>query len=556
VNAAQWLVQALQAEGVSVLFGYPGGTIMPFYDALLGSKLHHVLVRHEQGAALAANGYARRSGRVGVCVATSGPGATNLVTGLADALLDSVPMVCITGQVASTVMGTDAFQELDVFGMTMPIVKHNFLVRRVEDLPDVVHEAFRLAREGRPGPVLIDLPKDVQLANADHLPAPAPSTVEAIDNPFPVGLVDALAEIGSAQRPVIYAGGGIAIANVVDEFRAFVEYSNIPTVVTMRALGALPVGHPLLLGMLGMHGSQAANLAVQESDLLIVVGARFDDRATGKLNTFAPHARIVHLDGDQGEIGKLRFADVALHGELGGSLRALYAASTDCAPWRALCQERVQRFAARYDAPGSGIYAPALLKQLSELEPDAVVCCDVGQHQMWVAQHWAIAHPRNHLSSAGLGTMGFGLPAAIGAQMADPEARVICVSGDGSFQMNIQELATMARERLPIKIVLLDNQALGMVRQWQELFFDERYSAVDLSDNPDFCKIAEAYRIPSRSIQRRDQVADALRELLAAPGPMLLHVAIDQKANVWPLVPPNCSNAEMLTEENVPCVTA
>lgn len=548
MNAAQWLVQALQAEGVSVLFGYPGGTIMPFYDALLGSKLHHVLVRHEQGAALAANGYARRSGRVGVCVATSGPGATNLVTGLADALLDSVPMVCITGQVASTVMGTDAFQELDVFGMTMPIVKHNFLVRRVEDLPDVVHEAFRLAREGRPGPVLIDLPKDVQLANADHLPAPAPSTVEAIDNPFPVGLVDALAEIGSAQRPVIYAGGGIAIANVVDEFRAFVEYSNIPTVVTMRALGALPVGHPLLLGMLGMHGSQAANLAVQEADLLIVVGARFDDRATGKLNTFAPHARIVHLDGDQGEIGKLRFADVALHGELGGSLRALYAASTDCAPWRALCQERVQRFAARYDAPGSGIYAPALLKQLSEIEPDAVVCCDVGQHQMWVAQHWAIAHPRNHLSSAGLGTMGFGLPAAIGAQMADPGARVICVSGDGSFQMNIQELATMARERLPIKIVLLDNQALGMVRQWQELFFDERYSAVDLSDNPDFCKIAEAYRIPSRSIQRRDQVADALRELLAAPGPMLLHVAIDQKANVWPLVPPNCSNAEMLTE--------
>jgi acetolactate synthase-1/2/3 large subunit len=556
VNAAQWLVQALQAEGVSVLFGYPGGTIMPFYDALLGSKLHHVLVRHEQGAALAANGYARRSGRVGVCVATSGPGATNLVTGLADALLDSVPMVCITGQVASTVMGTDAFQELDVFGMTMPIVKHNFLVRRVEDLPEVVHEAFRLAREGRPGPVLIDLPKDVQLSNADHLPAPAPSTVEAIDNPFPVGLVDALAEIGSAQRPVIYAGGGIAIANVVDEFRAFVEYSNIPTVVTLRALGALPVGHPLLLGMLGMHGSQAANLAVQEADLLIVVGARFDDRATGKLNTFAPHARIVHLDGDQGEIGKLRFADVALHGELGGSLRALYAASTDCAPWRALCQERVQRFAARYDAPGSGVYAPALLKQLSEIEPDAVVCCDVGQHQMWVAQHWAIAHPRNHLSSAGLGTMGFGLPAAIGAQMADPEARVICVSGDGSFQMNIQELATMARERLPIKIVLLDNQALGMVRQWQELFFDERYSAVDLSDNPDFCKIAEAYRIPSRSIQRRDQVADALRELLATPGPMLLHVAIDQKANVWPLVPPNCSNAEMLTEENVPCVTA
>ena len=556
MNAANWLVQALEAEGVDVLFGYPGGTIMPFYDALIGSRLHHVLVRHEQGAALAANGYARRSGRVGVCVATSGPGATNLVTGLADALLDSVPMVCITGQVASGVMGTDAFQELDVFGLTMPIVKHNFLVRHADELPEVVAEAFRLAREGRPGPVLIDLPKDVQLTSADHLPPHRPLAFAAIDNPFPVGLVDAMAEIGAAQRPVIYGGGGIAIANVVEEFREFVAASQIPTVVTLRALGALPVGHPLLLGMLGMHGSQAANMAVQEADLLIVVGARFDDRATGKLATFAPHARIVHLDGDHGEISKLRFADVALHGELGTSLQALCAASSHCDPWRALCAQRMLAFAARYDAPGNSIYAPGLLRDLSALEPDAVVCSDVGQHQMWVAQHWAVAHPRNHLSSAGLGTMGFGLPAAIGAQLADPSARVICVSGDGGFQMNIQELATMARERLPVKIVLIDNQALGMVRQWQELFFSERYSAVDLSDNPDFCKIAEAYRIPSRSSSRRDEVADALRELLASPGPMLLHVAIDQKANVWPLVPPNCSNAEMLTEETASCATA
>lgn len=556
MNAANWLVQALEAEGVDVLFGYPGGTIMPFYDALIGSRLHHVLVRHEQGAALAANGYARRSGRVGVCVATSGPGATNLVTGLADALLDSVPMVCITGQVASGVMGTDAFQELDVFGLTMPIVKHNFLVRHADELPEVVAEAFRLAREGRPGPVLIDLPKDVQLTSADHLPPHRPLAFAAIDNPFPVGLVDAMAEIGAAQRPVIYGGGGIAIANVVEEFREFVAASQIPTVVTLRALGALPVGHPLLLGMLGMHGSQAANMAVQEADLLIVVGARFDDRATGKLATFAPHARIVHLDGDHGEISKLRFADVALHGELGTSLQALCAASSHCDPWRALCAQRMRAFAARYDAPGTSIYAPALLRDLSALEPDAVVCSDVGQHQMWVAQHWTVAHPRNHLSSAGLGTMGFGLPAAIGAQLADRSARVICVSGDGGFQMNIQELATMARERLPVKIVLIDNQALGMVRQWQELFFEERYSAVDLSDNPDFCQIAAAYRIPSRSISRRDEVADALRELLASPGPMLLHVKIDQKANVWPLVPPNCSNAEMLTEETASCATA
>lgn len=551
MNAASWLVQALLAEGVDVLFGYPGGTIMPFYDALVGSRLRHVLVRHEQGAALAANGYARRSGRVGVCVATSGPGATNLVTGLADALLDSVPMVCITGQVATSVLGTDAFQELDVFGLTMPIVKHNFLVRRAADLPDVLRQAFRIAREGRPGPVLIDLPKDVQLADASTLPAHQPEASRHIGHPVPVGLVEAMAEIACAQRPVIYAGGGVAIADAVEEFREFVEASRIPTVTTLRGLGLLPPEHPCFLGMLGMHGNQAANLAVQEADVLIVVGARFDDRATGRLNTFAPEARIVHLDGDLREIGKLRAADVAVHGELATSLQALCAVFSGCDHWRAVCAERKRRFRPRYDAPGTDIYAPALLHELSLLAPEAVVCADVGQHQMWVAQHWAIPHPRNHLSSAGLGAMGFGLPAALGAQLVDPSTQVICVSGDGGFQMNLQELATIAREKLPVKIVLIDNQALGMVRQWQELFFAERYSAIDLSDNPDFCKIAEAYRIPSRSIHHRDQVASALRELLAAPGPMLLHVAIDQKANVWPLVPPNCSNAEMLTEETV-----
>ena len=327
MNGARWLVQALRAEGVDTLFGYPGGAIMPFYDALHGSPLKHVLVRHEQGAAFAANGYARASGRVGVCVATSGPGASNLVTGIADAMLDSVPMVCITGQVGTSLLGTDAFQELDVFGMTMPIVKHNFLPRSVNDLPDVVREAFRLAREGRPGPVLIDLPKDVQNADASHLPAHVPATVDAVPGASDAALHAALAQLALAQKPIIYAGGGIALGDAVDAFRAFVDATQIPTVLTLKALGSLPHAHPLNMGMLGMHGNRAANIAVHESDLLLVVGARFDDRATGKLDEFAPHARVVHLDVDACEIGKLRTADAPVQGDLGISLERLMTAS-------------------------------------------------------------------------------------------------------------------------------------------------------------------------------------------------------------------------------------
>ncbi|HEU0307056.1 MAG TPA: acetolactate synthase 2 catalytic subunit, partial [Lysobacter sp.] len=495
MNGARWLVQALVAEGVDTLFGYPGGAIMPFYDALHGAPelkrapLKHVLVRHEQGAAFAANGYARASGRVGVCVATSGPGASNLVTGIADAMLDSVPMVVITGQVATTLMGTDAFQELDVFGMTMPMVKHSFIARRVEDLPRMVGEAFRLARSGRPGPVLIDLPKDVQNADASHLPAHAPLGADDVEAPMDASLHAALALISQAQKPVLYGGGGIALGDAVQAFRTFVDATQIPAVLTLKGLGALPARHPLNLGMLGMHGSRAANLAVQESDLLIVVGARFDDRATGKLAEFAPHARVVHMDLDACEIGKLRHADAGVRGDIGTTLTKL---TLPCAAhlhgrhgaarraWRAQCQERARLHAARYDAPGDTVYAPALLKRLSELAPDAVVACDVGQHQMWVAQHWRFDDPRKHLTSGALGAMGFGLPAAIGAQMQNPDVRVVCVSGDGSFLMNVQELATLNRYRLPVKIVLLDNQALGMVRQWQELFFDKRYSEIDL----------------------------------------------------------------------------
>lgn len=549
-NGAQLLARALEAEGVDLLFGYPGGAIMPFYDALPGSKLKHILVRHEQGAALAANGYARASGRVGVCVATSGPGASNLVTGIADAFLDSAPMVVITGQVSTALMGTDAFQELDVFGMTLPIVKHSFLVRSVDDLPGVVHEAFRIAREGRPGPVLIDLPKDVQLADASHLVPRVPAAA-APPPPSPRDdIARAIEAIAAAERPVVYGGGGIALADAVNAFRGFVEASGMPTVLTLRGLGALPTNHPQLLGMLGMHGCRAANIAVQEADLLICIGARFDDRATGKLAEFAPRARIVHLDADRREIGKLRHADVGVPGNVATSLQAMTGVRPDCGPWLDHCLAQREQHAARYDAPGRDVYAPALLRRLSEIAPrDAIVACDVGQHQMWVAQHWKFNHPRNHLTSGALGTMGFGLPAAIGAQFACPNRTVVLVSGDGSFMMNLQELATVARCKLPIKMVLLDNQALGMVRQWQELFFEKNFSEVDLSDNPDFAALARVFGIPALHLDKREDVEDALHALMATPGPAFLHVGIDARTNVWPLVPPNHSNATMLDAE-------
>lgn len=546
-NGARWLTQALEAEGVDTLFGYPGGTIMPFYDALVDSSLKHILVRHEQGAALAANGYARASGRVGVCVATSGPGASNLVTGIADAMLDSVPMVCITGQVPTPLLGTDAFQELDVFGMTLPIVKHSWLVRSVDELPTVVAAAFRIAREGRPGPVLIDMPKNVQLADASHLPAHVPASVPPVPAPCPQQLEQAIAAIASAEKPVVYAGGGVGLGKAVDAFRQFVANSNIPTVLSLRGLGALTANDPNYLGMLGMHGTRAANMAVQESDLLIVVGARFDDRATGKLVEFAPFARVIHIDADAYEISKLRTADIAVPGNIAEALQALQSVRADCAPWRARCIGNRERFPARYDAPGNSIYAPSLLKRLSELAPaDAVIACDVGQHQMWVAQHCRFNHPANHLTSGALGTMGFGLPAAMGAQFACPERTVILVNGDGGFMMNVQELTTIARCKLPVKIILLDNACLGMVRQWQELFHAERYSEIDLSDNPDFAALARVFGIPASRIDDRSQVEQALAELLASDGPALLHVAIDARANVWPLVPPNTANSHML----------
>jgi acetolactate synthase-1/2/3 large subunit len=544
MKGAQFLVKALEHEGVEIIFGYPGGAIMPVYDALLDSKIRHILVRHEQAAALAADGYARATGRVGVCMATSGPGATNLVTGIANAYMDSVPMVAITGQVATSLMGTDAFQEVDIFGITLPVVKHSFLVNTATELPRIVHEAFRIARSGRPGPVLIDLPKDIANTIADfefHEESRPPATPELHDH----SIARAVELMRESRSPVVYAGGGIGMAGALAEFRKFIDATRIPVVATLKGLGAIPTTHDLALGMMGMHGTKAANHAVQSCDLLICVGARFDDRATGRLNAFAPHAKVIHLDVDPAEVSKLRNADVPLIGDLRQTLAAL-SCPLDIEPWRRECIAAKDTHAWDYDAPGSEVYAPGFLKTLSDRAgKHCIVACDVGQHQMWVAQHFHFNNPAQHLSSGGLGTMGFGLPAAIGAQFAFPDACVINVSGDGSIMMNLQELATLRRYDLPIKIVLFDNRALGMVRQWQELFHDKRYSEVDLSD---FVRVAESMGIPSFRVEDRRDVDSAIDRLLAEPGPVLAHVLIHQEANVWPIVGPGKSNSEMLDE--------
>ncbi|ATL94204.1 acetolactate synthase 2 catalytic subunit [Aeromonas sp. CU5] len=546
MNGAQFLVQALKKQGVTQVFGYPGGAIMPVYDALYDGGLAHQLCRHEQGAAMAAVGYARASGLVGVCIATSGPGATNLVTGLAEALLDSVPLVAISGQVPCSAIGTDAFQEVDVLGMSLSCTKHSFMVTDAADLGRVLAEAFAIATEGRPGPVLIDFPKDVQLAAV-----PTQSPLFAVEEPEPLNpaeLTLARTLLAAAERPVLYVGGGVGMANAEQQLRDFAAVTGMPAVTTLKGIGALDPDSPVYLGMLGMHGTKAANYAVQQCDLLLVVGARFDDRVTGKLEEFAPEAKVIHLDVDAAEFGKRRAAEVGITTDLKRVLPAL-AMSLSIDPWREHCAAMAREYAFRYDHPGQAIYAPALLKQLSARLPESsVVACDVGQHQMWVAQHMRFTSPRNHLSSAGLGTMGFGLPAAIGAKMSRPDDEVVLVSGDGSFMMNVQELGTIRRAQLKVKMVLLDNQRLGMVRQWQELFFDGRYSETILSDNPDFVALAAAFGIPGETITCKEQIAGALDRLLESESAYLLHVAISEEENVWPLVPPGVANHKMMEQ--------
>ncbi|KMW71271.1 acetolactate synthase catalytic subunit [Photorhabdus luminescens subsp. luminescens] len=544
MNGAQWVVKALRTQGVDKVFGYPGGAIMPVYDALYDGGVEHLLCRHEQGAVMAAIGYARASGKPGVCIATSGPGATNLITGLADALLDSVPVVAITGQVGSALIGTDAFQEVDVLGLSLACTKHSFLVDSLENLPQIMAEAFSIATSGRPGPVLIDIPKDIQLKEGNLVPHLVP--VEQKASCSESELEQAQKMIAVAAKPVLYVGGGVGMSQAVSVLRDFVVETGMPVVSTLKGLGAADSEHPCYLGMLGMHGSKAANLAVQSCDLLIAVGARFDDRVTGKLNTFAPRAKVIHLDIDPAELGKLRQAHVSLLGDVKGLLPRLQQ-PLSIVPWQQEVKDLKAEYPWCYDHQGESIYAPWLLKQVSDRKAfNTVITTDVGQHQMWTAQHMTFDGPENFITSSGLGSMGFGIPAAIGAQIARPEDMVICVSGDGSFMMNVQELGTIKRKQLPVKILLLDNQRLGMVRQWQELFFDKRYSETTLTDNPDFVTLAKAFDIPGQHITDKSQIDEALNALFTSKGPYLLQVSIEELENVWPLVPPGASNETML----------
>ncbi|MCT8556885.1 acetolactate synthase 2 catalytic subunit [Glaesserella parasuis] len=549
MNGANLVVECLKAHGVTSLFGYPGGAIMPVYDAIYDSGLDHLLCRNEQGAAMAAIGYARATGKTGVCIATSGPGATNLVTGLGDALMDSIPIVAITGQVASAFIGTDAFQEADVLGLSLACTKHSFIVQNIDELPEIIAKAFQIAQSGRPGPVLVDIPKDVQFAPTSLSPIVYEKVAAKVQNP--AALAQAKALLAQAKRPILYVGGGVGMADGVQAVRSFLDVANIPSVSTLKGLGTIPPQHPLYMEMIGMHGTKAANYAVQECDLLIACGARFDDRVTGKLDTFAPHAKVIHIDIDVAEINKLRKADVALQGDLIEAVTAL-TQPLEIESWRAdVCKLKADFDFSYQENAGEGEIDPwALLHTLSQRKPqNAIITTDVGQHQMWSAQHMQHYSPENYITSAGFGTMGFGLPAAVGAVKARPTDPTIVITGDGSFMMNIQELGSIKRGNLPIKILLLDNQRLGMVRQWQSLFFHGRHSQTILDDNPDFVMLADAFDIPAERIEKAGEVSAALDRLLNSKGAYLLHVCIPDEENVWPLVPPNACNTDMLDED-------
>lgn len=545
MNGANLVVSALQQEGIKTVFGYPGGAIMPIYDALYDGGVEHILCRHEQGAAMAAIGLARSTQDVGVCLATSGPGATNLVTGLADAFMDSVPLVAITGQVASSLIGTDAFQEMDVIGMSLSCTKHSYLVTDINELAPTLSEAFEVAKSGRPGPVLVDIAKDVQLAEA---PVTVLPFFEPPAKPIAAkGSIEAAQQLLSASnKPVLYVGGGVQLAKATSTVRQFLQRNPMPSVSTLKGLGTIERHNPHYLGMLGMHGTKAANLVVQKSDLLIVIGARFDDRVTGKLDTFAPHAKVIHIDIDAAEFNKLRTANAPIQCDINVVLPQLEM-TNDITSWLAHADELRTEFKWNYDHPGDLIFAPGLLKQLSDLMPDStMISTDVGQHQMWSAQHIQPRQPQNYMTSAGLGTMGYGLPVAMGASVARPDDQSILITGDGSFMMNVQELGTLKRRQIPVKIVLLNNQRLGMVRQWQSLFFDGRHSETILDDNPDFVALAAAFGFPGKTITKKEEVEPALKEMLASKTAYMLHVMISEEENVWPLVPPGAANHEML----------
>lgn len=543
MSGSDMLLRCLLLEGVEYVFGYPGGAVLPIYDSLYSSHLKHILTRHEQGAIHAADGYARATGKPGVVIATSGPGATNLVTGIATAHMDSVPLVCITGNVAQHLIGTDAFQEANITGITLPITKHNYFVRNVEDLPRIVKEAFHIATTGRPGPVLIDIPKDVNNAKA---PFYYPETVKLRTynptvKPNSLQVERMVKAIAEAKKPVILSGGGIVAAGAEKELLEFAEKTNIPVIPTFMGLAGFPGGHRLCPGMPGMHGSYAANQALLNTDLLINMGARFDDRITmGRTKEFAPNAKIIHIDIDPAEIGKNINAYIPIVGDVKNVLLAALpkVGRADSDAWVAQIQAWSAEHPYSYKPSPEGRLKPqrAIEIMYESTGGDAIVTTDVGQHQMWVAQYFKFSNQRSFISSGGLGTMGFGFPAAIGAQMAHPDKTVISVSGDGGFQMNQQELAVVANHNLPIKIVIINNQCLGMVRQWQELFYEHRYSQIDLSVSVDFVKLADAYGIKGLRASTEEEAERVWQEAMNTNGPVLVEFVVEPEENVYPMV--------------------
>ncbi|MBI2819994.1 MAG: biosynthetic-type acetolactate synthase large subunit [Acidobacteria bacterium] len=559
ITGAQIVLECLKREGVEVVFGYPGGCNIPLYDALYNSPIRHILVRHEQGAAFAAGGYARASGSPGVAIATSGPGATNLVTGIADAKMDGVPLVCLTGQVRSAVIGTDAFQETDVVGLTLPVTKWNCMITDINDIPRLFAQAFYIARTGRPGPVLIDIPVNyIREKIEDESSIIYPETVSlpgyTPEKEGEQSYSQLISMLQTAKHPVAIVGGGVKWSGATKIVRDLLDRLKLPTVSTVHGLGTVPEERPYYLGMVGMHGTRQSNIAVSHSDLLIVLGARLDDRVTGDATKFARHAKIAHFEIDTAQLSRVRQCDIPVVGDLKHTVdrfsELLPASLPDWSGWLAEC--RTVPNPPEKANVGTGKPSPTKMLEMlfAMMDPDAIMTTDVGQHQMWAAQRASgIANPRQHLTSGGLGAMGFALPAAIGAQLAYPHRQVICVAGDGGFQMNIQELATVQRYSLPIKIVIIDNKYLGMVRQWQQLFWDRRYSEVDLYDNPDFCKIAEAYGIPAILMNRADSMEAQLKEFLSMPGSAQLVVECPAEANVYPMVPAGAALTDMVWEE-------
>ncbi|WP_210495197.1 biosynthetic-type acetolactate synthase large subunit [Patulibacter sp. SYSU D01012] len=563
MRAVDAIMECLKAEGVDVVFGYPGGANLPTYDAFVDAGIHHVLVRHEAGAGHAAEGYAKATGKVGVAFGTSGPGATNLVTPIMDAMMDSVPVVFFTGQVRTELLGTDGFQEADTIGLTMPAVKHSFLITDPRELPRTIHEAFHIAGTGRPGPVVIDLPQDLSKVDIPyepitdvHLPGYQPRTTGNQKQ-----IRQAARALASARRPVIYAGGGVVLGNASEELRALVREGGFPITCTLMGLGAYPAPDPQWLGMLGMHGTRAANYAMDEADLICAIGARFDDRITGKLSEFAPRAKFIHIDVDPAEISKNIPAHIPIVGDakqilprLTDEYRALEADRPRLDAWWQRIRTWQERHPLAYEpAQDGGIKPQSVIEAIYTVTGgEAIICSDVGQHQMWSAQYYHYPEPRRWINSGGLGTMGFGLPAAIGAQMGDPERTTVVVTGDGSIQMNIQELATIRQENLPVKVVVLNNGYLGMVRQWQELFWQERYSHVEMNTYggedafPDFVKLADAYGIRGLRLTNAETLEDDLRAAFAAEGPAFIDVRVTRNEKVYPMIAPGEAARDMV----------